>query len=241
VNLIGFVPFFYGLYIIYKYVFRQKNRNIYFVLSFIFASGLLLWLRLIPFTTGLMFLGVFLILLLSVYMKILFEYIEKTRFQRWKALFFLSLTIAFITTSLIPTFAYSRLVLNQGYSLEETQAFGWMSSLPPGSKVLASPSEGHLITFFSGRMNVIDSNYLYIRDIDSLFQDARDIYTSRYETQILDLVAKHGITHILVSPRVKEYYGEGAAFAFSASACFIPVYQEGSMTVYESACILEEV
>ncbi len=244
VNLIGVIPFFYGIYIVYKYIFKQKNRSIYLVLSFIFAVGILLWFKLIPFRVGLMFLGIFLILLLSVYLKLSLEYLKKTRFIKLENIFIFSLLFAFVTTSFFPSIHYTKQGLENGFSESEISAFQWIhNNLPDTSLILASPDEGHLITAISERKNVIDSNYLFIDNINTLFSDVQDIYSTKYETQAIDLLSKHGITHIYLSPRVKSYYKISSLDYTADNDCFKEIYSDkrNDIHIYESSCVLRSL
>lgn len=241
-QLIGLIPFLYGVYIFYKYSFKQKNRNIFLIMSFIIAAGILLWLKLVQFHEGLIFLGVFLLLLTCVYLKLFFDYLSKTKFHRYENLFIASLLLGFIATSLIPTLVYAREEVRKSFSEDELRAFEWMKwNLPENSIVLASPEEGHLITAISEKRNVIDSNYLFIEDIDRLFNDVSTIYTTKYETQAIDLLSEKGITHIYFSPRIADYYGIQQISYLHDANCFRILYEEtgAGISIYESVCRLK--
>ncbi len=239
VQLIGVIPFFYGLYILYKYTFKQKNRNIFLILGFLLGISLLLWLKVIPFRQGLMFLGIFLILLISAYLKLFFEYLRKTRFSRFENVFIFSLITAFITTSFIPTIIFSNQAIEDAYSQPEIESFTWMShALPDNAVVLASPNEGHLITALAKRKNVIDSQFLLIDDIDKIFSDVESIYQTKYQTQAVDLLSEYDVTYIYLSPRVMAYYGVSGLSYVDENLCFEEIYDMDGIKIYSSRCHL---
>ena len=81
---IGIVPLLLGVIVIYIYTFRKKSRYVYFLIGFVLSSLFLLWFRLTQLKTGLIFLGVILVLLFGKYYPEFISFIDKTKFARFR-------------------------------------------------------------------------------------------------------------------------------------------------------------
>jgi hypothetical protein len=102
IYMVGIIPLIYGTYIIFRYLFKEKRKDIYLLISFALSTGLLLWQRLIEFRVGLMFFGLILALLFSQYFKLFIHYLKQTRVSRFSYLFIVIFVIAFFITSVFP-------------------------------------------------------------------------------------------------------------------------------------------
>jgi len=71
---IGLLPLFFGIFTVYRYVLKEKHKEVYFMMAFALAIALLLWLKMIQLETGLLFLGAVLVILASQSFKLFFSY-----------------------------------------------------------------------------------------------------------------------------------------------------------------------
>ncbi|MDP7458429.1 MAG: glycosyltransferase family 39 protein, partial [Candidatus Woesearchaeota archaeon] len=181
---IGIIPLLYGVYMIYRYLFREKDFTIYFYISFAISTTLLLWFKLITINSGLIFLGTILLLLFTQRFKLFLDYIKRTKFAKFESAILFGMLISFLLTSLIPALALADTTTKNSLQSYEVDAFTWLeeNSLSD-EKVLASVEEGHVITYYSRRMNVMDSNFLLINNINQLYEDVSSIYTTFSQTE----------------------------------------------------------
>ena len=244
IYMVGVIPLIYGAYIIFRYLFKEARKDVYLFIGFALSTGLLLWLRLIEFRVGLMFLGLIFVILFSYYFKLFVHYIGQTRASRLLPLFVSFVIIAFILTSVLPSFALARIVVGQYISPDEIDALLWIKeNTPVDAGVVASVREGNLITAVSQRKNVVDSYFFMHRDISRRFDDVRKIFTSSLEIEVVGLMEKYGADYIYFSPvAMKEFKVSFLPFV-SSGACFEKVYGNRAVSVYRKlgSCKLKVV
>jgi hypothetical protein len=235
---IGMVPFALGLFVIYDYMFKRKSNSIYMLISIALSSFVLLWFRLIPLIQGLMILGIILILLFGQYIKSFIIYVNKSKFSSKLNLFISLFVILIALTSVIPSVLYGYNSLNKVPSEDEINALQWLgSNTKKNSTILTNINEGHLITYFSERKNVADSNYLLIDNIDQRVRDIRTIYTTPYKIEAVRLLNEYGVDYIYISNETKNIYGI-SELKYATNDCFNLVYNE-TIQIYESFCEVE--
>lgn len=225
---IGLLPLIGGIYVIYKYLFREKNKNIYLLISFALAITPLLWMKLIQLEIGLAFLGVVFVLLFSKYLELFVEYFQKTKVGYIK-LGFILFAVLFFITSIIPTYYF--VSQNVAISDSEINALTWIEeNTALNATVIGSLNQGHAISAIAERRNVIDSNFLLIKNPTQRLEDVDTIYTTNYETEAVELLNKYDINYILTNGEKIPYVKD--------KKCFDLVFDEETK-VYESKCALE--
>lgn len=240
IYLIGILPFFFGIYIIYKYLFREKNRDLYLIFGFILSMMFLLLLKLIPLNLGLMYLGLFLMVLFGKYLKLFISYIQKTRVARLESLFIISLLFVFLITSIIPSIVLAKDRMAESFSEQEIKAMIWIKkNTEKDSVILATLEEGHLITAIAERRNVADSNFLLIQNADIKVGDVDTFYKVRFETDAINILNSYGVDYIYFSDIAKKKYNIEKLVFTSNYKCFKLVYDEG-VEIYKSQCNLGE-
>lgn len=240
ISMIGVIPFIFGVYVIYKYVFKEKNRPIYLLLGFVFSVTALLWLKLIPLNAGLILLGAVLVLLFAQYFKLFMIFIQKTRFSSLENLFIAIFILIFVLTSVLPSLYYTSLTMASSISQDEMNALLWLNKNTMKSDiVLASPLEGHLITSVAKRKNVLDSNFLLVSNINQRSEDVEDIYTTSIETEAVELLNKYDVSYIYFSGRAKSAFNADSLSYVGDEECFELVYNK-KVQIYNSLCTLIE-
>jgi len=236
---IGVVPLVFGVYIVYKYTFKEKNKQIYLLMSFALSMFILLWLKLVKLEVGLMFLGVILVLLFSQFYKLFFLYLEKTRFFRYKKIFLVFLILVFIFTSLIPSFSYAHKTVNGAVTDSEINALLWLKGhSKKGDVILSTLGEGFLIPAVANRKNVADSNFLLIKDAEQRLYDIERIYSTLFETEAIKLLNKYNVSYIYFSDRAKKEFSI-EKLRYANTKCFELVYDK-DVKIYKCLCSLEE-
>lgn len=237
---IGIIPAFCGAYIIYRYIFKEKRKDIYLLVGFIFSVSLLLWLRLIELKIGLMFLGVITVLLFAQFYKLFLLYIEKTRAAKLANLFSVLIFTLFIFTSVIPSFSLAQLTIETSVTHEEIKALEWIDEhTPKNSVILASVEEGNLITNIAKRKNVIDSNFLLIPDAKQRFEDVSRVYTTFSVTEATSILNKYSVDYIYFSPKAALNY-DISQLSYVNDKCF-PLVYKNHVKIYKSTCHMEEL
>ena len=237
---IGIIPIIFGVYVIYKYIFKEKNKSLYLLISFVIPIFILLWFKLIELIVGLMFLGVILVLLFGQFYKMFFTYIKKTKFSRYEWLFIVVLFISFLFTSVFPSIYYAQFENKSIVTKDEINALTWLrDNAENDSTVLATIPEGDLITYFAEKKNVADQNFLLIKDINQRYADIQTMYQSSLKTEVIRLLNQYEVNYIYFSDRAKEQYNIQQLAYLGDNSCFELVYANGP-NIYRSRCVIEE-
>ncbi|MFC1801163.1 hypothetical protein ACFLZB_01770 [Nanoarchaeota archaeon] len=237
---IGFIPFICGIFIIYKYVLKEKNKYIYMYVSLAMVVTLLLWLRLIDPVMGLMFLGLSLTILFAQFFKMFFDYLKRTKFNRFKTGIIVVMVGIFVLTSVWPSFSYASDERDNLVSDELIQALQWLSKeTPKDSTILGNLREGYLITAVAQRKNVMDTNFLLIGDSNEIFDDVELIYSTTHQIQAVDLLNKYDVDYIIISNYTKNFY-DIESLDYEEESCIKIAYKTSKIKIFKTTCKIEE-
>lgn len=236
-SAVGIVPFVCGSYVIYKYVFQVRSKQVSLMIAATLIFLLLIWLKLIEFTIGLMFLSVLLVIFFGIYCKLSLVYLEKTKIPLMGKAFFPLLLILISVTSVVSCVYFSNKEIADAFTPQELAAMQWLKGHTGNeSVVLASFSEGHIITAMAKRKNVIDSNFLMVDDIERRFDDLNQTFNAIYKTQAIALLNKYHVDYIYFSSRSRGLFNI-EQLRFVDESCFTLVYNQ-SVQIYHSKCVL---
>ncbi len=236
--LVSILPFLVGAFVVYKSLFQLKNQKSFLLISFVIATTLFTWLRLIMFRQSLAFFGVILAILFASFYEELEKYLRKTKLSYLKEYLLPVIIALLLITTMLPAINAS---LQQGTpSDEEIAAFEWLDHYSPKkSAVLATLEEGHLVTYYGQRKNIMDDQFRQIGDIDQRLQNLNDLFTTRFQTQALSLAEEYNIKYIVLTPWAKEKYGL-SELSYATKRCFELVYRNET-EIYRVKCELKEI
>ncbi len=233
---IGMIPFFLGIYAIYKYLFIERKKEEYLIISFSFATGLLLALKLIELKTGLMFLGFFLTILFASWFKNFILFLKKTKFEDFRSLIQIMFVLLLIATSVYP--AYHNTSKNMKFNVEEKEieALNWLKeNSATDSTIFASPEDGNLINAVAERKNVIDGDFLLVKDAKQRYEDIEKTFTTTSYTDAVETVEKHKSKYIYLSKNTQKNFKTDDS-AFTKEKCFLEIFDNGVAKIYERVC-----
>lgn len=240
---IGFIPFLFGLYMAYTHSFETKENNIHLLIGFGLGVFLLLWLKLIELELGLIFLGILLTIGFGIAFNTLMGYIEQTKFPFIKNYVAVFIAFLVVLTSIVPSYVAAKDSLALSPTDTEMDALNWLNvNTPEDAKILSTLEEGHLITGIAERKNFMDSNFLFIDDIDQRYSDLEVMYTSFYTTNVVELLNKYGVDYIYFSLKAKNDY-DVQTLNYLSKECFKKVYggkYGEDVLIYKSLCKIEE-
>jgi len=232
---IGLVPLVFGLYIIYLFSFKKKNRSIYLIVAFAASAGLLLWLRLINLNTGLMVFGIVLVILFSQWFKQFIERVKESRASNFLYLFIGLIFAGVLIFSVYPAITMAKANLDD-ISPEEFAALEWIKeNTPDDAVIIASPDEGNLITEIAKRKNVIDSDFLLQTDAKQRFDDLKRIYTAYLEIEVVGLMNKYDADFIYFSDNAKNVFNSDELHFIES--CFEKVYDDEIQIYQKTGCV----
>ncbi|MBU0536198.1 MAG: hypothetical protein KKE20_04490 [Nanoarchaeota archaeon] len=236
---IGSLPISYGVYAVYDHLFRNKERKFYLIIGMAFSTGFLLWLRLIEVGLGLMCIGIVATLLLPKFYKFSFDYLKKTRFARFKTLYLLSLFVAFIFASVIPSIVSGMDAVDRSLTDSEYQSFIWLKqNTKEDSIIISSAEKGTMIASVSERANIADMRFLLQKDATQRINDIRKLYQSRFETEALGVLTRYGVDYIYFSDKEKNDFSVDDLVFTENRQCFSLEYDK-DIKIYKVGCELK--
>ena len=236
---LGIIPVILGVYGIYKYLFRVKNKYIYLYIALSVSIALLVWLRLIRPAIGLPYLAVCLSILAGPVFVLGRNYFNKTRIAAKPWLWHGLLVLAVVAAMLIPSLYAARAEQRATVPPELYAAMEWLGAkTPPGSTILTTISEGHLVTAVAQRKNVADSYFILTRDAARRVRDIRRIFTTPFPTEAVELLTRYRISYIVLSDSARAQF-EIADLPTGGMPCLSKVYDHGRVAIYRSQCRLE--
>jgi hypothetical protein len=252
--LIGFVPLIAGIFFVYSQLLQEKNKNIFLMVSIVIASFALTALKLIQFNIAIAFTGLALAIIFAPFYDVLVNYYKKSKFmlfeenvnKKTKILLrnkrFVRISTIIIIVLLIPSMVIPSLTFSLQQEIpsqEKVDLFTWIQDNTPKSSVIAaSVQEGHLISYFSKRKNVIDPQFSLIKDVEARYKNINSIYTTQFQTQAIDITDIYNINYIVLTNSSRKKF-EIEQLSYRTSNCFDLVYNdEKNNKVYSVGCTL---
>ena len=234
---ITIIPFIAGTVVVYKNLFQGKNAHAILLISFALVTSILTFFRFMKLSFALALFSIILTLLFAFFYEELATYLHKTKMSR-KTFFLPIITSIILAITILP--ATIGAIHNQQIpTTSEIEAFQWLeNSTPQPGGVLALLEEGHLVTYFSKKPNVMDDQFLLIDNVEERFNDLHSLYTTSFQTQAIDLLQKYQIRYLVLSPRAQEIYGI-QNFRYFDPACFVPIYNK-EVKIYKVTCTIEQ-
>ncbi|MEK6950433.1 MAG: hypothetical protein AABX13_01790 [Nanoarchaeota archaeon] len=236
---ISIIPFFAGIFVVYRALFQLKNQKSFLLISFVVSTTLVTWFRLIQFKLALAFFGVILAILFASFYRYFTFYLRKTKLHRWAGPLSLTLFLILAVTLIPPAIANAQ----QQATPQDTElaAFHWLQEhTPVQATVLASLEEGHLVTWQAQRKNLMGDQFALIPDVKQRFQALQALFTSSFLTEAIDLTDKYGINYIVLTPHAQQKY-QLIRPKYYTIGCFERVYNQNETRIYRVRCSLQEI
>lgn len=236
---IGSIPLIYGFYAIYDHLFRKRERKVYLLIGFAISTAFLLWFKFIKLNFGLSFLGIIVVLLFSQFCNVFFNYVRKTRFARFKNIFFMGFIFAFALTSVLPSIAYAWQEIKNAPSQGEIEGLLWLKeNAAENGIVIGDIEDGFLINAVAKRKNVMDSNFLLIKNSEEIFRDIKTMFITPYATIAIEILNKYDSKYIYFSKNAKKNFGIERLKYVDYKGCFELRYSN-EVEIYELKCELK--
>ncbi|MEK6939969.1 MAG: hypothetical protein AABX31_04535 [Nanoarchaeota archaeon] len=234
--LVSIIPFLAGAIVVYRSLFQLKNQKSFLLISLVIATSALTWLRLIRFRQSLAFFSVVLAILFAAFYQDLERYFLKTKFSHTQKYLLPFTVLVLIFSTVMP--ALNTALLQDVPSTEEVAAFIWIKdNTPPSATVLATLDEGHLVTYYGKRNNLIDDRFMLVDDAETRFQSLTSLFTTKFRTEALELAAQYNIDYFVLTPSAKEKYQLKKELPYVTRRCFDTVYQNET-TIFKLKCQL---
>ena len=200
---IGLVALFFGLSGLYFGIVKEKEKWTYLLGAFMLGILCLLVLQLIPFSDGLIFLGLSLGTLSAISIKRLWLYSSTLKIRS------LGQFVRLVLLVVLPVFIIlGTLSFTSNYSGIDTKTvldFTSLKEMPLGV-VAADVYEGHLITTLAGKKNIVDTSFLLAPKPLERLNDLELLYTTGSAATAYGIIDKYKIKVIYLSGESQQKY-----------------------------------
>ncbi len=235
--MVSVIPFLTGIYIAYRSLFRFHNQPSFLLISLVLSTSTLAWFRLVPLRLSLSFLAVILAIFFATFYDETALFVSRTKFHTSRRWLFPAFMLLLAATMLFP--AVQAAAKQHSPTAEEVQAFQWAKTyIPEGATAAASLEEGHLITYFAGRKNILDDEFNLIPDAEQRFKDINSLFSTSFQTHALGILQKYQVKYIIITPPTREKYGFDE-LRYYTPECFRKL-EYGGAALYEVLCTLRE-
>jgi hypothetical protein len=222
---IGIAPLTGGTFALYKTAFK-KQKETQLLFSITLVSIVILWFKLIDFTTGFMLLGITLTLLFAQRTSYFVKFIHETKIAKYCAIIMTILLLSALSTVVYPDYIDTKKQLANTITQEEISVLtGLRDETSQNATIIAPPTYGNYITAIAQRKNVIDKYYFLIPEINERYKDVMRLYKTSFETEAVELFDKYSATHLIVPPGMKDV-------KYADSKCFKRIHAT-NIIVYE--------
>ncbi len=229
---IGIATLIFGIFGLLFWVYKQKNKVTYMLSAMVITDFLLLFLRMINFRAGVMFLGILMSILAAIGFERLIRYVELTKFAKIKPFVLTFLVLAILLTTLLPSFFTAKNLIKNTLSPQEASALEWIrDNTQKDSIILANVDEGNYVTQIARRKNVLDSMFLLT---PNRYPDAYEIFNTESLVKALQLINKYDVDYIYISNKANATYN--GAMKYINDECFRERYANELAKVYKVAC-----
>ena len=234
---VGIIPFILGIMGIGFGIIRDKTHTALIVTSVAISSLILLGLKLLSLENALIMLGPMLAIISAITLKKFFTYLKITKFSKYETLTKYIIFILIIVTLIIPAYSTAEEVIQNTITKDEINLLETIDKeMDKDITVSSAAEEGHYITYFAKRKNVIDENFVYIPNIDSRYNDMQTLYKTISSSEALAIARKYNISYIYLSPRTKKIFEIKELPYITDEKCFRKVANSGQVEAYKIRC-----
>ncbi len=238
---IGSVLIIFGLLSAYYNLFESKRKSVTLYLSLALVFTFALIFRIIEFYSGLIFLGVSLLILSSYSFQKLSELLSNFKLK-YSPYVFSGLIVLVQIALFLPAFFASMSGVDSP-TQRDISAMTFMQDFE-SAKILGQYFEGDFISYYSNQQNAIDNDFLLISNVDKFYGDAVGVFTDRFLTGALSKLTRLEVTHIFLSERY-QLQTDRTSLLYEDDQCIVKIYPQQTdyeyhPKIYEVRCVLVE-
>lgn len=230
---IGIIPLVLGVLGIVFGIAWERNDSAFLLSGLVLADFLLLFLRLINFTTGMIFLGLLLSMLSAISISKAIAYIKLTKFSRFRNSIFVVFIMLIVLLLGIPSYTGTSKIMKNTVSSDEIAALEWLwENSETDSTVLGNINEGNLIEYIARRKTVADNIFMFAPD---RYDDVKLMLSTESLVKATQLMRKYGVDYVLMSQSTKDMYNM-EDLKYAKTECFNEAFVREKAKVYKLVC-----
>ncbi|MBI4016717.1 MAG: hypothetical protein HY363_03415 [Candidatus Aenigmarchaeota archaeon] len=215
---VGLVTVFFMLLAVYR-ALVEKQCALYYMIGLLAVSSVLLWFKLVPVQTGMLFFVYAAVLLFGVGYADFMLYVQKTRMSNFSWAIHGSIVLFVISANVVQAFGQVRSGLESAPDVFEDDAASWIAQYAPSDVVILTvPARGEYLAYKTRRQVVLDTMYYAIPDAPSRYADVARLFATSLEIEAVSIMEKYG-AGMVYSPKyvVQPLYLPGNCFSIAYS------------------------
>ncbi len=204
IYLMGALPIILGSLGIFFGLFKEKDDSIILLTAAILATLFLLSIKVLNLQIGILFLSIFLVIISSLSILKINEYLKITKFSRFKNYLPFILILLIIVLAFIPSYFVAKSIPNYKSQIE---TFQWIKENTPENSTILVPLElGNILTSVAERKNILDTNFLSSRNVEERYEDVNTAYVTFSKIKAFESLRKYEVNYIFIDDYVKNKY-----------------------------------
>ena len=236
---IGIFPFIGGMYVMYRHLFVEHERPVYFIMSLVLSTGILTWAQIVTPTIGLRVLSIGLVVLFGFAARDILHYLRTTKLGLLRHGVPLVAVLLLLVSSIPATDEVHDAKTNT-VTPDELAAMHWIrENTPEHAVIAASWTEGILLSSQTGRTPIMNDQFLLQPESTTRIEDIHTILAAPFQSDVIDALNKYNADFVLWTEVSRAITGRDSPIFATDLICFTPLFTKGSVIVYGIACGLE--
>jgi len=236
---ISIIPLLLGLYGFYLAFHEERNKEVMLLTGFGISVFLLMWFRLLNLVTSIMLLSITLVIISAFALRKTTNFVEKTKLHKYEKIFLIVFVIIFLLTSILPSIYLGVEKSKDTPRIEDVVVLEWAEqNTPKSATITGTLQEGHLISYYAKRRNIMDENFLLIQNIDQRLNDLDNLYTTKFQIEAVSIMNSYDSKYILFTDEARINYGI-QNLSYIDNECFQQVFYSQNASIYLNKCKVE--
>ena len=238
IYFLGILTLLLGIIGVYHGLFKERRISTFLISSLMLSVLLITITKFIDFANGLLFIGISLAILSSLAISKFFNYLELTKFNHTRKLFYVILISLILIFSVYPSIKIADTNMKMSLSQYDFDALKFLKENTPEDSVVASRyNEGNLITSIANRKNVIDSYFLLTDNVEDKFKEINTLYSTPFIATSKEVIRNENINYIYLSQGTRdEFRITDLVYAKQDKTCFRNFYENDKTKIYQVIC-----
>ena len=228
--IIGVIPLVFGILGIYYGLSGKRKKDVLLLGSPILATFVLLLLKNIDVKVGILFLGLFLTLMTPLSIRRLLDYFKLTKWSKYYTHFVVVFLIIIAVFGIVPSLYYYQNDLEEKYNVDDLEFLKEINDSE--IVVLSAFNEGNIVSYFSGKKNFADSNFILAPNPVQRLGDTEVVYKTFSKSKALEIMKRGNVRYVLLSEKTKETYDIDKILYIDDVSCF----EHERETIYKIVC-----
>ncbi|MFT7615206.1 MAG: hypothetical protein ACI8Y7_000009 [Candidatus Woesearchaeota archaeon] len=238
----GFLVLAATIYIIYTSIAQQQPNFLLIVSSFTIVPGLLNIFGILSADTSMIFIGFFGSILCVAFFDIIRTILFETKAAKKRRGLLITIIILLAATQFLFFAYYGTISKSASQTTQVDDALDWIQTYTEPNAIIVTPIKFSQKTMYkTNRMTLADTQVLGLVDYKKRVSTIEKIYTSLFESQLLDLTTQAGLYseqpgYIVVFANTQLWESNALK-----TTCMDEVYRQDSVAIYNVTCrVLEK-